>query len=220
MITGCLRTVVALAVIAGVLVVGWLNRDQIERVWRSVRVEVDAPASDSAVSPEAAQRAQDKLTALETGRDDRVALGEDELQSLIQYRYSQMLPIFTDTPRITLEDSVIRLRARLPVDKLPRVNELGQIAALLPDTTEIAVTGAVLPLGRGRVALAVEQMSAADIPLPRQMVPAVLRQLGRKDQPGVPDNAVGVSLPPGAGGAYIERDSLVLLARPIRHPAN
>ncbi|MGH7578018.1 MAG: hypothetical protein ACREM1_23215 [Longimicrobiales bacterium] len=220
MITGCLRTVVALAVIAGVLVVGWLNRDQIERVWRSVRVEVDAPASDSAVSPEAAQRAQDKLTALETGRDDRVALGEDELQSLIQYRYSQMLPIFTDTPRITLEDSVIRLRARLPVDKLPRVNELGQIAALLPDTTEIAVTGAVLPLGRGRVALAVEQMSAADIPLPRQMVPAVLRQLGRKDQPGVPDNAVGVPLPPGAGGAYIERDSLVLLARPIRHPAN
>lgn len=220
MITGCLRTVVALAVVAGVLVVGWLNRDQIERVWRSVRVEVDAPASDSAVSPEAAERAQDKLTALETGRDDRVALGEDELQSLIQYRYSQMLPIFTDTPRITLEDSVIRLRARLPVDKLPRVNELGQIAALLPDTTEIAVTGAVLPLGRGRVALAVEQMSAADIPLPRQMVPAVLRQLGRKDQPGVPENAVGVPLPPGAGGAYIERDSLVLLARPIRHPAN
>lgn len=220
MMRGCIRTVVALAVVAGVLVVGWLNRDQLERAWRSARVDVDTPAADSAVSPAAAERAQEKLTALETGGHDRIALGEDELQSLIRYRYSQLLPVFVDTPQVTLEDSLIRMRARLPVDKLPRVNELGQIAALLPDTTEIAVTGAVLPLDSGRVALAVEQLSVADVPLPRRITPALLKRLGRRDQPGVPEHAVGVPLPPGAGGAYVERDSLVLVARPIRRPAS
>lgn len=220
MMRGCIRTVVALAVVAGVLVVGWLNRDQLERAWRSARVDVETSAGDSAVSPAAAERAQEKLTALETGGRDRIALGEDELQSLIRYRYSQLLPVFVDTPKITLEGGEVRLRAHLPVDKLPRVNELGQIAALLPDTTEIAVTGAVLPLDSGRVALAVEQVSAAGVPLPRRITPALLKHLGRRDQPGVPEHAVGVPLPPGAGGAYVERDSLVLVARPIRHPTN
>lgn len=220
MIRGCLKFIVALAVLAGVLVLGWLNRDRLERVWRSARVDLDTSAGDSAVSPQAAERAQAKLTDLEMGREERIALGEDELQSLIRYRYSQMLPLFVDTPQITLEDSLIRLRARVPVDELPRVNELGQMAALLPDTTEIAITGAVLPLDSGRVALAVEQMSAADIPLPRRLTPVLLAQLGRKDQPGVPENAIGVPLPPGAGGAYVERDSLVLVTRPIRRPAS
>lgn len=220
MIRGCIRMVVALAVVAGVLVVAWLNRDQLERAWRSARVDVETPAGDSKVSPAAAERAQEKLTTLETGGRDRIALGEDELQSLIRYRYSQLLPVFVDTPRITLDEGRIRLRARLPVDKLPRVDELGQIAALLPDTTEIAVRAAVLPLDSGRVALAVEQMSAADVPLPRRFTPALLKHLGRRDQPGVPENAVGVPLPPGAGGAYVERDSLVLVARPIRRPVS
>lgn len=220
MMRGCIRTVVALAVVAGVLVVGWLNRDQLERAWRSARVDVQAPAGDSAVSPAAAERAQEKLSALETGGRDRIALGEDELQSLIRYRYSQVLPLFVDTPQITLEDGLIQMRARLPVDELPRVSELGQLAALLPDTTEIAVTSAVLPLDSGRVALAVEQVSAADVPLPRRITPALLKHLGRRDQPGVPENAVGVPLPPGAGGAYVEGDSLVLLVRPIRRPTS
>lgn len=228
------RMVLALFVIAGLALAAWLNRDQLERVWRSARVEVTNPQPDPRaapdtqasttnqpeITPEIAERAQQKLEALETGDHDRIALAEDEVQSLIRFRYVQLLPAFVDSPHVALENGRLRLRARLPIDKLPRVGELRQIALLLPDTAEVSVVGVVLPLDSGRVALAFDEVSAAGIPLPNRIVPAVLTRLGRQDEPGVPADAVGVPLPHGAASAYVRRDSLVLVSYRIPRPGN
>jgi hypothetical protein len=88
------------------------------------------------------------------------------------------------------------------------------VAALLPDTTEVTVRGQLLPLDGGRVAFAIDEVTAAHIPLPRRIVPAALERLGRRDEPGLPRDALALPLPPGAAGAYVRADSLVLLARP------
>lgn len=206
---GCLKSIVGfvlLVILAGVL---FLNRDVIVTKWHELRGH--EPVAMVA-SPELANRADVKLTALRGGRAQRIAFSELELQSLLQYKYRQLLPAFVDSPRVTLKGNRIEVKARVPVDRLPQVNELGEAAAFLPDTTEVAVRGELLPLRKGRVALAVDQVSAARIPLPQRLVAGALRKLGRKDEPGLPRDAMAVPLPGGAEAAYVRGDSLIFLA--------
>jgi hypothetical protein len=206
---GCLKSLVGLVLIAVLAVMLFLNRDRITGAWRDMRGGKEA--AQSAPSAELAELAANKLADLKSGEATAVALSETELQSLLQFKYRQLLPGFVDSPRVELENGKIIVHARVPVERLPQLNELGEAAAFLPDTTELGVTGQILPLSRGRIALAVDQVRAARIPLPRRLVPGALRKLGRKDEPGLPEDALGIRLPPGADAAYVRGDSLVFL---------
>ena len=134
-----------------------------------------------------------------------------ELQALLRSRFAPALPAWLDSTRIRLEGDRIRLSGRVPLDHLPQVRDLGQVAGLLPDTSEVAVTGQVIPLSRGRVALAVDQVTAAHIPLPRRLIPDVL---GRMKKPGdtTPSDALSLPLPRTISSAYVRNDSLILLS--------
>jgi hypothetical protein len=206
---GCLKVVVGLLLVLVLAVFLLLNRGRIETIWRDVRG--DEPSERAAPSLRLANAATDKLARLKSGETDAVALSETEIQSLLQYKYRQLLPAFVDSPRVQLEDGKIIVQARVPVERLPQLNELGEAAAFLPDTTEVGVTGQILPLRNGRVALAVDEVRAARIPLPKRLVAGALRKLGRKDEPGLPSDALAVPLPPGANTAYVRGDSLILL---------
>lgn len=209
-IGGCVRRIVGLLVLVLLLGAAWLFRDRIRTAWHDLR---GTGATGEVASPELADRADRKLAALRDGEAGQVALSGIELQSLMEYRFQGMLPGFLGSPDIEIRDDRLRLRARVPVDKLPRVDGLGEAAAFLPDTTELTVTGRLLPLQPGRAAFAVEDVSAQRFPLPRRLVPGALDRLGRRDEPGLPPDAMALPLPPGAESAYIRRDSLVLLAR-------
>ena len=206
---GCLKSLIGLALVLVLAVVLFLNRDRITTAWQDLRGGKEQ--SEPGPSPELAQVAADKLAELRSGESEAVALSETELQSLLQYKYRQILPAFVDSPHVELDNGKIVVRARVPVDRLPQLNELGEAASFLPDTTEVGVTGQLLPLRSGRIALAVDQVRAARIPLPKRLVPGALRKLGRKEEPGLPADALSVPLPPGADAAYVRGDSLVFL---------
>jgi hypothetical protein len=74
-------------------------------------------------------------------------------------------------------------------------------------------SGQLIPLQENRVGIAIDELTAARIPLPRGMIPAILRRLGRHDEPGLPPDAFGMALPPGATNAYIRGDSLIFMGR-------
>ena len=116
--------------------------------------------------------------------------------------------------RVLLEE------ARVPVDRLPSISEIGDAAAFLPDTAEVALTGRLLPLDEGRVALSIQEVKAARIPLPQRLVPRALQRLGRRDEPGLPRNALALPLPKGASSAYLDSDSLVLIGRSVQRSRN
>ena len=175
----------------------------------------DSGKPSGPVSAVVAEHADAKLRSLKEGETTAVALHANELQSLLQFRFLQLLPAFVEAPEIELDDARLELRARVPVEQLPSLNELGEAAAFLPDTTEVGLIGTLLPLDSGRVALVIQQVRAARVPLPQRLVPRALQQLGRKDEPGLPRDAFALPLPPGAAGAYLEGDSLVLLAQPL-----
>jgi hypothetical protein len=200
-----------------VLAVGWLQRDRL-RGWFGR----DATVAEVGIqpSPQLAAIAEAKLEALKEGSSSSIALHAAELESLLRYRFIQLLPAFVDSPRIALEDGKIEVNARVPVDRLPSVSELGEAASFLPDTTDVGVSARLLPLDSGRVALSIESISAAGIPLPDRLVPKALIQLGRRSEPGLPRNAVAVPLPPGIAAAYVRGDSLVLTTLPVSRSHN
>jgi hypothetical protein len=206
----------------------WVYRDELRPVWdaavarwQQTRAQPsDAAKPDDKATAELAERAQVKLDAVRTGEQRQASFTSDELQSLLQFRYRQVLPAFIDSPRVTLEGDQVRLRMRVPADRLPSVKELGEVASMLPDTTDLDIHGQLLPSDDGRVAFAVDKVSAHRIPLPKRLVPAALEMLGRTDQPGLPADAILVPLPKGARTAYVRGDSLVLLAETQASPRN
>lgn len=217
---GCLRRTVSLvlfAVLAVAVAGAWLYRERLQTAWHELR------GGDTVVqpSPELADEAGIKLDELGDGSRASASLSAAELESLLLYRYPGMLPAFLDSPRVELDDDRVRLRARMPLDMLPGTDGFGEVAAFLPDTADLLVSGRLLPLDSGRVAFAVDDVSAARVPLPSRLFPGALTRLGRRDEPGLPADAFAVRLPPGVAAAYIRRDSLVLLARPrAAAPAN
>lgn len=207
---GCLKGIVFLLLLAGLAVFGYLNRDRLQSTWYKVRGQSE-PAK-IVPSKELSDAAAAKLKDLTNGKKTMIALTEVELQSLLQYKYRSLLPAFVDSPRVELNGSKIEVSARVPVDHLPQLSELGDAATFLPDTADVGVTGELLPLRAGRAALAVDQVRAARIPLPGRLIPGALRKLGRKDEDGLPKDALSIPLPPGANSAYVRGDSLFFLA--------
>jgi hypothetical protein len=207
---GCARKIVLLVVLLFLVGGAWFFRDSLRMKWRELR---GAPPEQEA-SRELADQALAKLAALEDGSTEQAALSAAELESLLFFEYRGLLPAFLDSPQVEMHDDQLQLRARVPIDKLPRVDGLGEAASFLPDTADLLVAGKLLPLDSGRVGFAVDEVSAARFPVPSRMIPRALQRMGRRDEPGLPADAMALRLPGGAAAAYIRRDSLVLLARP------
>lgn len=207
---GCLiRSIFTFVLVCVIAVFAFLNRDRIRTAWNDLR---GGEATVAVPSQELADRADRKLADLKSGTASQIAISELELQSLLIFKYRELLPAFVDSPKIELDDDRIHVTGRVPVDRLPSVNEIGQAANFLPDTAEIEVIGKLLPLDSRRAAMAVDRVSAARIPLPQRLVASALRKLGRKDEPGLPADALAVPLPPGANAAYVRGDSLVFMS--------
>ena len=223
-----MRRLFILLILIAMAVAGWYYRNELRPVWdaavsrwQQTRAEPrENAASRDEVTAELADHAQVKLDAVRAGEQRQASFTSRELQSLLQFRYRQVLPAFVDSPRVSLEDGQVRLRVRVPVERLPRVEELGEVASMLPDTTDLEIRGQLLPSDDGKVAFAVDQVSAHRIPLPKRLVPSALEMLGRTDQPGLPADAILVPLPKGTRTAYVRGDSLVLLSGVQAVPGN
>jgi hypothetical protein len=199
------RLLGTILLLAAAVAAFWLFRDPLMERFRGRAVDPDVP------SEALAERAEAKLEALAAGAEARVALGGAELQSLLQYRYAGFLPDFLAAPELSVAGDRVRVQARVPTDRLPRLAELGPVAAFLPDTADLVLRGQVVPLPGGGAALAVDDVTAARIPLPRRFIGPALDRLGRRDQAGLPPDAIPLPLPPGAASMYVRGDSLVLL---------
>ena len=212
MIKGCMRRIGLLFVLVALLVGAWLFRDRLIGMWQSLRSE-DPPQQ---VSPELAERAEQKLaTMVGPEAPTRVTLSSPELQSLVAYRMAAALPSFILDPAVTVEDGGLRVHARVPTDEVAGMRGLGgseEILSMLPDTTDVVAKGHLIPLGDGRVALSVDEVTAASIPLPSRVIPRILESIGRVDEPNLPEDALAVRLPDGVDNVFADGDSIVFIS--------
>jgi hypothetical protein len=206
---GCVRSIVRLVVVA-VLVAGlalaWVNRDTLGAVWDRL---TGAPEP----SPELAAQAEAKLARLgEAGGEERVALSEPELQSLIEYRWAGFLPDDVVDPRVGVAGGRVTLQAGVATARFARISELEEIVAFLPDTTSLRAVTTFTPLDREHVALEVHELGAAGIPIPGRLIPIVLGRFRGASEPGLAPNALAIPLPAGIRNVYVRSDSLVFQA--------
>lgn len=209
---GCFpRLLIAGVMVAG-LVVAVRHQGELRSAWRDLTGREEA-AADSA-DPELASSAEAKIEGLaDEGGPPTVTLSEGELQSLLEYRFGGFLPDYVTEPRIELREGRVRGHARVATDRIAGVSESAELLALLPDTTTITVTGQLIPVDGRRVALAVDDISAARVPLPRRLIPQLLDRLGRPPGASVQPDAWALPLPRGATDAFVRGDSLFLLTR-------
>lgn len=161
------------------------------------------------VSPEAAAQAEAKLQRL-SQNGDSVQLSGVEITSLIRYRYTDQFPAMLSDARVAMSGDTLRLRARVPTERLPNVRELERARAFLPDTAPVEIIGRIQPLEQGRVALDIMDVRFANIPIPAHLYPTALERIGRRPEPGLAPTALPVRLPDGVGKASVRGGNLVL----------
>jgi len=206
---GKLVTLVLLAVAAyagwvwGPVVFPWVQE------WLGLTTEEQSEGVES--SPELADSVLARVQAFRRGElGDRLALGGIELTSVMRYSVPGLFPEGASDPLVSLEADRIHLQAQVVLSSFPDLPDLGPILGILPDTLRVDVEASLMPFDSEQVALLVQKLEAGRIPLPRRMIPEVLKAMGREDYPGLPPEALTIPLPPGLTSVYILADSLVI----------
>jgi len=113
---------------------------------------------------------------------------------------------------VRLDDGRVHLSARVAVAAFPKLPNLEQVIGILPDTVSVEVRGSLVPHDQRNLALLVDRISAARVPIPARMVAEVLEGFGRGGRSGLGPDALPIPLPDGIRSVHVQRDSLVLLA--------
>jgi hypothetical protein len=172
-----------------------------------------AETAEPQPSAELADAALDRFERFRAGEGgERLALGSTELTSVVRYSLPGLLPPGVSEPEVRLREGKVHVSARVAVESFPRLPELGQVVGLLPDTLLMSLRGSLVPLDQAHLALVVDRVEAAHIPVPARMMSQVLDGLRGTRAPGVPRDALAVPLPDGLASVFVERDSLVLVS--------
>jgi hypothetical protein len=98
------------------------------------------------------------------------------------------------------------------VESFPDLPHLERVIGFLPDTILMEIRGLLVPLDQSHLALLVDRLQAAKIPIPGRLIADVLEALGRDRPQSLPDDAIEVPMPDGVRSVFVQRDSLVMLA--------
>lgn len=208
---GCMRRVVALMVVVVLVGIAWMFRDSIRERFAGWfgKPQTELTEEELVASAEA------KLETLAAGEaESPVGLSELEARALARTRMRATLPGFVHDPGLEIRDGGIRLDARVPVDQVPRIRDLGAAATLLPDTAEVGASGTIVPMGSGQAAFAVDQITVAGIPVPKRLIPRLVGQIRGGSTGGASADAIPLRLPPGVESVHVRGDSLILT--PVR----
>jgi len=170
-------------------------------------------AADAQPTAELADSTLDRFERFRAGEGgDRLVLGGRELSSVVRFSLPGIIPPGVSDPVVRLEDGQVHLSARVAVAAFPKLPRLDDIVGILPDTVTVEIRGTLVPHDQRNLALLVDRISAARVPIPARMVAEVLEGFGRGGRAGLGPDALPVPLPDGIRSVHVQRDSLVLIA--------
>jgi hypothetical protein len=143
---------------------------------------------------------------------DRLVLGGRELSSVLRFSLPGIIPPGVSEPIVRLEDGQVHLSARVAMAAFPKLPRLDNVVGILPDTVTVEIRGSLVPHDQRNLALLVDRISAARVPIPTRMVAEVLEGFGRGGRAGLGPDALPVPLPDGIRSVHVQRDSMVFIA--------
>jgi hypothetical protein len=194
-----------LVVLVALLGAGWYFREPLLAL-------VGRGGEPVEVSPEAAALARGKIERLQTD-GDTARLSSIEASSLLRYDGPGWLTQRVSEAGVEFSGDTVKVSGTIATSELPSHPELDRVRVLLPDSSRVQISGTLDPLASGRMAVDIDEVTFAGIPIPARYYPDVLARFGRQDEPGLAPSALAVPLPEGVGSARVEGGYLVLTPR-------
>jgi len=165
------------------------------------------------VSVEVGRAALDRVEGLSGARaGTEVRLSGPELESILRFSLSSLVPNGVADPRIRFEAGEVRTSARVSGALLGDVPELISRLGVLDETVGIELDGTLVPYGDGAVSFVVSRLRIGGVPIIGPLIPRTLDALGRNRRDDLPDHAILAPLPAGLSAAWVRGDTLILVA--------
>ncbi len=211
---GCLRRLIALALLVVIAFVAWMYRDR----WWPGDTAGDGDSATAAavtwqpVTDSGAARGREAVESL--GRDGGPAyvdLAAGDLLSYVAQALARRLPASSSDLQATVRGEQLAVRATVALDDAKIAEALGPLSGMLRSRETIEMAGALRVVRPGLGELRVEEVKVGDLRLPGAAIPTLLRQIRRGEQPaGIADDALTVQLPEYIGDVRI-RDGRITL---------
>ena len=207
---GCLTLpfrLLGLLLLAGLLYLGWRERDRIAPYWHRFTDRPAPTARGETGRPgvNALQRANDKVDSLNGWRADSVRLTASELASLVGAGLDSRVRGELDSLSVTLGDGRIAVAGRILTDGLPR-EVLGPLTGALGKREPVQGAGVLEVVGPGRAEWRVDAFRVRDFDFPREMVPRIIGVVGGAGR----DSVLTIVIPPGIGRVRVQPDGVTL----------
>jgi hypothetical protein len=203
---GCVTLMVALAV------VGWLYRDQVGGIYRSIvgadRSANGGPSTMGVPSSAALRSAEEKEAAVarRTG-PGYVRLDADEVASLIQDRIATEAERALDSLRVVLAEDRLTLEAQVLLDVFTP-DLLGPLAELLGSRQPLHASGGIVVEEPGVVAWRVDEFVIREFPFPPSAIPKLVNRLT-----GLTSGAFMIPVPSTIGEVHVNAQGVTFYRR-------
>jgi hypothetical protein len=202
---GCLTVLVVLAI------GGWMFRDQLGGLYRSVVGVPAAVSTDttvgrpSAEALRAAQRKEDEIAR--SGGSGYVHLSADELASLIQDRLQPAVRESVDSVRVVLSEDRVVLEGQMLLEMFGR-DLLGPLADWLGSRQPLRMGGPAVVREPGIVAWECDEFVIRAFPFPPSAVPRLVNRMT-----GGSDGVFRIAVPATVGEIRVRADGVTLYKR-------
>lgn len=184
---------------------GWLARDTIAGLLRGVEFGVGSVPSERL-----ARSAEDKINRLlRDGLKGPVRFSEVEIQSLLSYRASPLLPAGIEDPRVDVQDSVIIVSARVRPAELRDGSVPDALRSMLADSSRVMAV--LLPSVErpGWLTVKVRSLQIGGLVVPAFMLPMIVQGLASEGFQ-TSGGAVLAPLPGEVGAVRIDGEDVVI----------
>ena len=205
---GCIARLGCLFVLAVLAVVAWFTRDH----WLPERYRSHAAANVTKWQPLTAAGADSTQSALAKLSQPRgpvfQTLSGAAVASYVFRELARQLPPSTDSVQALVEGERMSMRASIDMSEL---RGIGPAVGVISGRERVQFTGTLRVVTAGLAEFQVQQVRIGELPLPRGMIPTLMRRFERGNRPsGLDPDALPLPLPRYVGDIRVANGKITL----------
>lgn len=206
---GCIARLGCLFLLAILAIAGWFTRDY----WLPERFRphttTTSVSSWQPLTSAGADSTEAALSKLSQSRGPVFqTLSGAAVASYVFRELARQLPPSTDSVQALVESDRMSMRASIDMSEL---RGLGPAVGMISGRERVQLTGSLRVVTTGLAEFQVQQVRIGDLPLPRGMIPTLIRRFERGNRPaGLDPNALPLPIPRYVGDIRVANGKITL----------